>query len=242
MCGDVLFCGSDDNEKQNRLIQHASAGGYVHCALYIGDGRVVDVVRSGIRKTPFNTFLSQYQYIAVARCPGNDEFPIRRKKILKFAQNALEGGISGYNYLGAILSPIKELADLKNMDILWKLSHNSGEAHNSPSKRSFCSEFIIETYVACGYIDANDSYISPARRTPSGLAEENIFNLQGYMSKTGWKGISREDHFLGGQSWVLSKKGRERLQQQEIEMRSFIKKHSRKAHFDKNDNTDYEHR
>lgn len=211
LCGDVLFCGDGSHGKLPRLIRSASAGGYVHCALYIGKGTVVDVVSSGIRETPFNKFLSQYSYIAATRCPGNSAFRTRRKKIWRFARASLTGGVRGYNYFGAVLSPARELFDLRSLDTLWKRSRKAKHARVTPSKRSFCSEFIIDTYVACGYIPADDAYLSPSRRTPSGLAEENIFELMGYFSRTGWDGVSREDHFFAGAAWVLSEEGRTRL-------------------------------
>lgn len=99
ICGDVLFCGDDSNGKQSRLIRAASAGCYVHCALYIGDGIVVDVVSSGTREMPLNKFLSQYSYIAVTRCPGNTESCSRRKKLFQFARRSIDGGVKGYNPL-----------------------------------------------------------------------------------------------------------------------------------------------
>jgi hypothetical protein len=227
LCGDVLFCGDDKLGKLSCLIRSASAGGYVHCALYIGKGMVVDVVSSGIRKMPFNEFLSHYSYIAATRCPGNAKFRGRRNKIFKFACASLAGGIKGYNYVGAALSPARELFDLKNLESLWKRSSKIKRGRSAQPKRVFCSEFIVDTYVACGYVPEDHAYLSASRRTPSGLAEENIFELIGYMSSAGWSGISREDHFLAGAAWVLSEEGRARLAKQDAEMLAHIGKISK---------------
>lgn len=224
LCGDVLFCGDDSHGKLSRVIRTASAGCYVHCALYIGKGMVVDVVRSGIRKTPLNKFLSQYSYIAATRCPGNTESRARRKKISKYARMSMNGGVKGYNHFGAMLSPMKELFDLKNLGTLWRHSRRGGQTQNTLPKRTFCSEFIVDVYVACKYIPADDPYLSSLRRTPSGLAEENIFHLLGYMSRTGWDGISPNDHFLAGEGWVLSEEGRKKLEKQHVDMLASIRK------------------
>lgn len=110
-----------------------------------------------------------------------------------------------------MLSPIKELFDLKKLGTLRWQSRRDEQTNMTPSKRSFCSEFIIDAYVDCKYIPADHMYLSSSRRTPSGLAEENIFQLLGYMSRTRWDGISPEDHFLGGAACVLSEEGRRKL-------------------------------
>ena len=204
ICGDVLFCGDTRHGKMSRLIQNASSGGYVHCALYIGSGLVVDVVGKGVRKIPLNEFVKTYSYVAITRCPGNERFRTRRKKILKFARASLSGRIKGYSFLGAALSPLRELYDLKNLETSRKRLHEGKRWRNPPSKRAFCSEFVIEAYVACGYIPRDYRFLSPSRRTPSGLAEENMFELSGYMSSSGWNGVNPDDHFLGGCSWALS--------------------------------------
>ncbi|WP_294000554.1 hypothetical protein [Sphaerotilus sp.] len=222
LCGDVFFCGGTSHGKLSRLIRNASSGSYIHCALYIGNGLVVDVDGKGIRETLINDFIKKYSYIAVTRCPGNEHSKTQRKRILNFARVSLAGGISGYNRLGAALSPFRELFDLKNLETLWKITSRAKRTQIPPSKQSFCSEFIIEAYVACGYIPRDDPFLSASRRTPSGLAEENIFHPLGYISKTGWDGIGRDDHFIGGCAWVLSREGRERLAKQQLEMDASI--------------------
>jgi len=223
LCGDVLFCGDTGPSKPSRIILTASAGTYVHCGLYIGHGTVVDVVPDGIRAMPLDTFVASYSYVAATRCPGNEEFRTRRKAILKFARISLKGGVRGYNYFGAAISPVKELLDLRNLDKLWQRSRKTSRLKAPRAKRSFCAEFIVEAYMACGYIPREDRFLAASRRTPSGLAEENIFGLQGYMSTTGWAAVSPDDHFLGGCGWVLTKEGRDRLEKRHQDMLATVR-------------------
>lgn len=221
LAGDVLFCGDKSDRKKAHLIRTASAGGYVHCALYTGAGLVVDIVPGGMRSLNLDNFLQHYSYVAVARCPGNAENLRRKRRLSVYAAKALQGRIKGYSYLGAALAPLKELFDLQNLDRLWQRSKRTTPSVPH-SKRMFCSEFIIEAYIDCGYIHRNDPYLEPVRRTPTGLAEENIFSLVGFVSMDGWEGISADDHFLGGCGWVLSEQGRERLRIAEQEMQKAI--------------------
>lgn len=79
----------------------------------------------------------------------------------------------------------------------------------------FCSEFVLEAYVAAGYIARDDPYLLANRRTPTGLAEENIFEFVGYMSALGLAGVSRRDTFLAGCGWVLSERAQRLLPQPE---------------------------
>jgi hypothetical protein len=223
--GDVLFCGGGRGEKMRDLIRLATAGEYVHCALYIGNGEIVDVVLSGARRISLNTLLEKYSYVAATRCPGNEAYPERRKRLVTFgvAMSVKSGDRLKYNHFGAPLAAVKEIADIRKPDVRWR---KEPQLSNSPkiAKRMFCSEFIINAYVDCEYMRRNDPFSQASRRTPNGLAEENIFEHLGYMSINGWDGVSKDDHFLGGCGWAISPEGRARLEQREREMDERIKR------------------
>jgi len=217
--GDVLFCGGGSGVKMRDLIQLTTAGEYVHCALYIGNGEIVDVVLSGARRITLDMLLAEYSYAAATRCPGNEEYPERRESLVAFgvAMSAASGDRLKYNHIGAPLAAVREIADIRKLDLLWRKEPQLS-SHRQKSKRMFCSEFIINAYVDCGYIRRNDPFTQASRRTPNGLAEENIFEHLGYMSANGWDGVSKDDHFLGGCGWAISPEGRARLGRREKEM------------------------
>lgn len=222
--GDVLFCGSGPGEKIRDIIQLTTVGEYVHCALYIGNCEIVDVVRSGARRIKLSDLLSEYSYLAATRCPGNEEYPERRQKLVAFgvAMSAGNGDCLKYNHLGAPLAALYEIADIRKLDVLWRKEPRLSSKPKK-AKRMFCSEFIINAYVDCGYMRQNDPFTQASRRTPNGLAEERIFTHLGYMSENGWDGVSKDDHFLGGCGWAISPAGRARLEQREREMNERIK-------------------
>ena len=89
----------------------------------------------------------------------------------------------------------------------------------------YCVEFVINAFVSCGYIGSDDPYAEATRRTPTGLAEDNIFELVGYASSRGWAGVSQDDLHLAGNGWAITDSGRARLQQQQEEMEDFIMRH-----------------
>jgi hypothetical protein len=216
LAGDVVFCGQGNNRKLGDVIRTATAGEYTHCALYIGKGYLVDVTKDGCQRRTLEEFLKAYSYLAVTRCPGNEENRMRRSALIRFARSACRGAVSGYSIVGAALVTFRELADLTRMrrpSVPVRSTSRKAES----SRDLFCSEFVLEAYVAAGYIERDDPYLVADRRTPTGLAEENIFELVGYMSELGLKGVSRRDTFLAGCGWVLSERGQRLLRQQEEE-------------------------
>jgi hypothetical protein len=202
--GDVLFCGSSINEKNTNLIQNTTDGSYVHCAIYIGDNKIVDVTTSGIRKRYINTFINDYSYVAITRCPGDN---LSRKKAIEiFIDNAFKKQVK-YNWFGALFSPIKEY-----INITWFYSKGTREEYHGPTlakEKYFCSEFVVDCYKASGYIRTAKRYMISNKWTPTGLAEENIFGFIGYISNNGLKAVDHNDPFLGGNIHLLTEKGRE---------------------------------
>lgn len=222
--GDVLFCAGG-KKKITRAIRAISTDEYSHCALYVGGGAVVEVVTSGIQRATFDQLLSQYDYVSVTRCPGTKGNKQRQRRIQSFARKSLGGRVSGYSYKDAALAPFRELSDLRNLHRLWAKNIPTITSSSKNPKRMFCVQFIIEAFMFCGYIRSDDPYTQPIRRTPTGLAEENIFEHVGYSSSRGWAGVSQDDLYLAGNSWVITDDGRAQLQQQQDEMQNSIRKH-----------------
>lgn len=208
--GDVLFCGASNGGKYHQIIKEATDGAYVHCALYVGGGKIIDIITSGVRMVLLSEFVGEYSYLAVARCPGNINNLRRRRRVIKYCLLAVRGKIKGYNLAGAVLLPLREYSDLSHFGKwstrrYWLLRKRIGRT------RMFCSEFVANAYVDCGYIPKNCMFLHTHRLSPNGLAEENIFEFLGYISLNGWSSISRSDHFLAGCAWVLTEEGREKI-------------------------------
>ena len=207
LAGDVVFCGQGNQRKLGDVIRTVTAGEYVHCALYIGNGYLVDVTNgAGCQRRALDEFLEGYAYLAVGRCPGNEDNRMRRSALIRFARAACRGAVSGYSRGGATLVTFRELADVGCMRH-FSAPVRATSPKTKDSRAMFCSEFVLEACVAAGYIRHDDPCLAPDRRTPTGLAEENIFELVGYMSKLGLAGVSRRDPFLAGCGWVLSGSG-----------------------------------
>ncbi|NRB42207.1 MAG: hypothetical protein HRU20_27685 [Pseudomonadales bacterium] len=214
---DVFFCGPGEKIKKSELIQGFTAGEYVHCAFYKGDGRVVDMIGSGIREQSLEEFLGCYSYIAVTQCPGSDE---DREKQISYVERCQEKGL-GYNKIGAALVPFKEYKNIKDAySIIFgkPFRPREGAIKISEAKNLFCSEFILECFKAGDYIP-DDNYYSSDLWSPNGLAEEGIFEFRGYMSEKGFEGVDAGDHFLEGNSWLLTEQG----QKQQIELQEELK-------------------
>ncbi|ALO42756.1 C40 family peptidase [Pseudoalteromonas phenolica] len=203
--GDVLFCGSAESDKATTLIQNMTDGAYVHCGVYIGNGIVADIATSGARKIKFESFYENYSYLAIGRCPGIS--PPRQRAIIRYANLCIKNSVK-YNWIGAILLPFYEYSYVKSQ---YRIA--LGKKYKEPTtykkrltkSRLFCSEFVVQCFKSCGYIMKSDPYSISHVCSPTWLAEENTFQLIGYMSSNGLLNVDDSDPFLGGCSYVLEK-------------------------------------
>ncbi len=218
--GDILFCGGALKGKVTDIIQNISDGPYTHCGIYFGNGEVVDVVTSGIRKTRLKEFISNYEYLTVTRCPGLCKsnkrlYDERVEKLEKFVFRCIKDNVR-YDFKNAILSPLKEF---KNIKLCYERGgYDKKESSHQELRKYFCSQFVVACFKATGWIDENSSYFEPKFWTPTGLAEEYMFNFIGFMSENGLGNVSRLDPFLCGNSWVLTNEGQEELNERELKL------------------------
>ena len=148
--GDVLFCGSAKSDKATTLIQNMTDGSYVHCGIYIGNGRVADVATTGAREVYLEEFKGNYSYLAAARCPGIN--PYRQRAIVRYAKICIKESVK-YNWLGAALLPFSEYFYIKSQYRMvfgkkYKLPRVSKKLLTR--YRMFCSEFVVQCFKACG--------------------------------------------------------------------------------------------
>lgn len=213
--GDVIFCGKSKSIKRTEIIQNTTDGAYVHCSVYVGRGDIVDLTSDGIRSIHFSDFINEYSYCAVTRCPSMNKH--REKKLVSFIDKCLNEDVR-YNYIGAALLPYREYFHIKKH--YWLFFGKKYRKFKPRSKflgknRYFCSEFIVECFKACDSIRQNDSYFDSHMWSPSGLAEENIFHFEGYVSNAGFEAVSSDDPFIKGCDWVLTPEGQERVKNNE---------------------------
>jgi len=228
LSGDVLFCGQTDQDPLTQIIQNTTDGIYVHCGVYIGDNKVAHAVAGGVTEIPLEKFVTSYSYISVTRCPGANSK--RSDLIVDFAQRCIASEFR-YNFIGAALSPLREYLSIRRRySLLWnkkpKMRAVSKWAKR-PKKRYFCSEFVVQCYIECGYIPQEEAYDDAGCWSPTGLAEESIFTLIGYMSPDGLEGVHPEDPYIYGSSWVLTPSGQAKLiyrQQQQMELIDKLKR------------------
>lgn len=219
--GDVILCSSSVNSKNTYLISNASDGVYVHCAIYVGGGMIVDMVVPKIRKISLYELSQDYRYLTVVRCFGINEE--RQGKIIEFANFCLDKQV-GYNYVGAVLSPLKEYRNY-----LYHYMKQTGDSYDpkyttKSITRLFCSEFIVECYKHAGYVQNDSKMFKSDKWTPTGLAEENsIFKFIGYLDLSVLRFVDPSDPYLAGNGWVLTDEGQKNLAKRKIEFDKHIK-------------------
>lgn len=189
---DVFFCYGSKETIPWWAITYGSSGPYVHVAIYLANGWVAEATPKGVVKTDIGEFLSRYLYVAATRCPGVHGIPDLMSKVEDFCHSNIRVNTK-YDYLGAVLSPLFEFVELKitsatrmPFPIKWPRRKN----------RTFCSQFVLDAFVDGGYVPDDDWCLGA--RSPTALAEDNIFELLGYLSQSGEVSLLSNDLFWTG--------------------------------------------
>ncbi|MCJ8326620.1 MAG: hypothetical protein MJK08_05910 [Campylobacterales bacterium] len=199
--GDVLF--SNSNTFSSKIIRTFTEGSYSHCAIYIGNNKIMDVNKNGgIRTLSVKEFVIECNYIVVTRVP----IPLKNKIRMKSYINKLKNRSYIYNKKGAFLSFFKEFNTLKRRFSIKDFYKNEETLNYSNNKEYFCSELIMDIYTQTGYYETE--YYNPKKWTPNGLIREVFFKFFGYMNKyNDLSKIPNNDYFLFGHPELLTKEG-----------------------------------
>jgi len=192
--GDVIFCyqsPSDGNLKgkvKTLTIQKFTEGIYVHCGVYIGNGRVSDSADGFVRIVEIKTFIKDYTYLVICRCQHlNDE---RKEKIVAYAVKCKNSKIQ-YDLNGALSLPKNRKKHRKH---IWG-KHPKPEALKKNEENVFCSEFVINCFKASGYIEWDNKIYISHMWSPTDLAHDKLLRFEGYISKNGLESIHPDDIF-----------------------------------------------
>lgn len=138
-----------------------------HAALYVGGGRVVEAVRSGVRVRSIHEVVAEETVVLAFRHPGLDAEQARR-----IGAYALEKAGAGFNFAGVTLNiplsitrRICELplvpsavrdACIRSMGLIHRLAASGNQV--------FCSQLVLQAYRHAGLpiTDADSRLISPA--------------------------------------------------------------------------------
>ncbi|HKS34167.1 MAG TPA: YiiX/YebB-like N1pC/P60 family cysteine hydrolase [Enterobacteriaceae bacterium] len=184
---DVLFCRSDD-----LLINYGSAGQYTHAAIYLGGGLVAEATTEGVKESCLADFIARYTYVAVTRADGMSQEPEMQSAILTWCQKHIDA-CTPYDYLGAGLSPTLELIELSRSRNKTLPPKTSAQVER---KRTFCSQFVADAFIAGGFFVVGQP--NSAARSPTALAEDNNFQLKGYLIASGDLNLVKDDLLWGG--------------------------------------------
>jgi len=187
---DVLFCRGDQRAFSCRMIAYGSSGQYVHAAIYLGDGIVVEATTRGVQACPLAAFIERYAYVAVTRMPGIGANATMQQEVVRFCQKHIAAQ-TPYAWFGALLSPWREFIFLCRM----QRSYQPVKAPPPRARRrTFCSQFVLDAFIASD--DSLGDYLNSAAHSPTALAETWCFTLAGYLSTSEQLAALVEDDLL----------------------------------------------
>lgn len=196
--GDFLFCRprvkANNTNIQSSLIQSVTGGYYTHCALHIGNGKIIHAVSPKVREDSLIDLLKEYDYLVATRlqCIANPSH------IISYAQKQLN---KPYNLCGAVLSPFFEWKYVVSQHIKDMENPLITNERVLDKKSLFCSQLLMESMFHCGYLDnlqACERYFQSEYWTPTGLAKYgygDFFTLVGFLSNNQNNNFN-QDYFL----------------------------------------------
>lgn len=183
--GDVLLCLPDGFfDVIRRAITWKTKSRYTHAAICLGNNVVLEAVRPLIRKLGIDALLNRYAHVAVFRQP--DAWDMDRQAALTLFASMSVIGKARYNLTGAIRSPALQTANSatinERLDAYFK--NPIALEPNSKKQKYFCSEIVVDSYIATGFIDPSAAVIYQANAyTPVALSEDATFGtFLGYIS------------------------------------------------------------
>ena len=137
-----------------------------HAALYVGNGRIIEAVGSGVRSRSVQEFVAEESTIAAFRHPKMDG--AEAALIQKFAEKHVG---TKYNTAGIVLqAPFtlqRKFCELPIMPAAIRDACIRGSAAIAlgpvPNDQFFCSQFVLEAYKAAGIplTDADPRLVTP---------------------------------------------------------------------------------
>ena len=137
-----------------------------HAALYLGDGRVVDAIGSGVRELPLSAFVDEAEAVVAFRHPG--VLPEHMPRLADFAREQIG---QPYNQMGILLqAPFTLERRLCELPVLPGPVRDfclrgiaAVQLGLGPNDRFFCSQLVLEAYKQAGLplTDADSRLAAP---------------------------------------------------------------------------------
>jgi hypothetical protein len=138
-----------------------------HAAVYVGEGRVVDAMRGGVRVRALDELLEESAVLLVLRYPG-----LTAEQAAGIATYAMGKAGAGFNFLGITLhvpfSITRRLCELPLVTLAIRDAciRSLGLMHylSASENRLFCSQLVLQAYRSAGVpvTEADSRIISPA--------------------------------------------------------------------------------
>ena len=149
--GDILL--SSGTSLNALSIRVSTLSPVSHAALYMGEGRVIEAIGSGVRELPLDAFVAEAEAVVAFRHPG--VLPEHAPKLAEFVQAQLG---QPYNQMGILLQapftlerrlcelpvlpgPIRDFC-LRGIALV--------QLGLGPNDRFFCSQLVLEAYKRAG--------------------------------------------------------------------------------------------
>jgi|GEM_PF-1365659 len=171
--GDILV--STEDARISSAIRTSTFSAYSHAALYVGDGKIIDATKLGVRKRSLSDLTDPALRVGVIRVTGVSS--IQNTQVLRTAQRLVG---KSYNYFGLIFGGLVELTPIYRTyrAVTGEPLKVSG---STLGPGYFCSELVIKAYKSAGLSIAPDSGDTPAGIINYAIQHPQRFQLIGRL-------------------------------------------------------------
>lgn len=195
--GDVFLCLADGYfNVVRRLITWKTKSLYVHAAIYVEDGMLLEAVRPAITRVRLDALLRRYAHAAVLRQPDAWN-PDRQCALALFASKVIAAN-ARYNLSGAIAwegAKAAHTASLHQQLVAYFENPTTLVPASRPAY--FCSELIVDCFIATGFIAPSAAVLYQGRTySPADLGNDPTFGtFLGYITGRAPYTVPQSDEF-----------------------------------------------
>lgn len=200
--GDIILCYCGRTINPVRLkIKRDTNSDYIHAAICMNNKIAAESSFCGVRKIKLHKLVRGYRHVAVFRQP--DAWTENRIKRLHLFVNTIIKSKAKYNFTGLLSKGFNTFLKNKNKHVinihekLDKYFENKFKPDDFNKKSYFCSEFIVDCFIATDFIDRNASVLYKSDTfSPKDIGNDPVFGtFLSYISSRKNYIIPKDDEF-----------------------------------------------
>jgi hypothetical protein len=175
LAGDILLHRPTKAKLHQKKISQVTNSPYTHASIFLGDGKIVEAVVSGIRRRDLSDVLEPPFIVGVLRSQCG--FGKQRVTLLQNFISNLEKSSSKYDFFGAVkYASTRSKFQNEMLELLSKRFGEFSSDEELAKQRYFCSALVVACYTVVGIIGKSAQIAYPPNiHAPGDLVNDPTF-------------------------------------------------------------------